>query len=368
MDRFAMGRFAASLRAERGLSADDLACFIGSTPRRLLALESGRGMLPPDSFRALADYLGVSIAELFAGRRFAEADAPEDVSAAQADADSYLRFCAACRSPRIRLRRVAAALIDGFLIALLLTVLVMLPLGWTADALLYVMPALWLLHDATGRCSVGKYILRLRVVNARTLAPASLWRRVVRNLPLLPYSMLISPILFFTSGRRMSDLLAGTYVVDKSVRRLGGTGLAPLASARRGRTLVVCLFLIPALLTAAALVILPRYAVSSGAYEIALNALRNDPRCAEDIAAEREVELTSVRLSVTSAGTRMRLTILVNERPFEVALERRDGGWHVLAINGIARGETYFTWNRPVRALRTVCSRNAEACISRCAL
>jgi len=368
MDRFAMGRFAASLRAERSVSADDLACFIGSTPRRLLALENGRGMLPPDSFRALADYLGVSIAELFAGRRFAETDAPEDVSAAQADADNYLRFCAACRSPRIRLRRVAAALIDGFLIALLLTVLVMLPLGWTADALLPVMPALWLLHDVTGRCSVGKYILRLRVVNARTLAPASLWRRVVRNLPLLPYSLLISPILFFTSGRRMSDLLAGTYVVDKSVQRLGGTGLAPLASARRGRTLVVCLFLIPALLTAASLVILPRYAVSSGAYEIALNALRNDPRCAEDLAAEREVELTSVRLSVTNAGTRMRLTILVNERPFEVALERRDGGWHVLAINGIARGETYFTRNRPVRALRTVRSRNAEACVSRCAL
>ena len=59
MDRFAMGRFAASLRADRGLSADDLACFIGSTPRRLLALENGRGMLPPDSFRALADYLNV---------------------------------------------------------------------------------------------------------------------------------------------------------------------------------------------------------------------------------------------------------------------------------------------------------------------
>ena len=97
MDRFAMGRFAASLRAERGLSADDLACFIGSTPRRLLALENGRGMLPPDSFRALADYLNVSIAELFAGRRFTGTDAPEDVSAAQADADSYLRFCAASR-------------------------------------------------------------------------------------------------------------------------------------------------------------------------------------------------------------------------------------------------------------------------------
>ena len=59
MDRFAMGRFAASLRTERCVSADDLACFIGSTPRRLLALESGRGMLPPDSFRALADYLNV---------------------------------------------------------------------------------------------------------------------------------------------------------------------------------------------------------------------------------------------------------------------------------------------------------------------
>ena len=88
MDRFAMGRFAASLRAERGVSADDLACFIGSTPRRLLSLENGRGMLPPDSFRALADYLNVSIAELFAGRRFTETDAPEDVSAAQADADS----------------------------------------------------------------------------------------------------------------------------------------------------------------------------------------------------------------------------------------------------------------------------------------
>ena len=72
-------------------------------------------MLPPDSFRALADYLNVSIAELFAGRRFTGTDAPEDVSDAQADADSYLRFCAACRSPRIRLRRAAVALIDGFL-------------------------------------------------------------------------------------------------------------------------------------------------------------------------------------------------------------------------------------------------------------
>ena len=130
MDRFAMGRFAASLRAERGLSADDLACFIGSTPRRLLALENGRGMLPPDSFRALADYLNVSIAELFAGRRFTWTDAPEDVSAAQADADSYLRFCAACRSPRIRLRRVAAALIDGGLILLLWVLLMALLQGW----------------------------------------------------------------------------------------------------------------------------------------------------------------------------------------------------------------------------------------------
>lgn len=196
MDRFAMGRFAASLRAERGVSSDDLACFIGSTPRRLLALENGRGMLPPDSFRALADYLNVSIAELFAGRRFTGTDAPEDVSAARADADSYLRFCAACRSPRIRLRRVAAALIDGVLIVFLWGVLVALLQGWDTIAPACVMLALWLLHDATGRCSAGKYILRLRIVNARTLAPASLWRRVVRNLPLLPCSMLVSPILF----------------------------------------------------------------------------------------------------------------------------------------------------------------------------
>lgn len=368
MDRFAMGRFAASLRAERGLSADDLACFIGSTPRRLLALENGRGMLPPDSFRALADYLNVSIAELFAGRRFTGTDAPEDVSAAQADADSYLRFCAACRSPRIRLRRAAAALIDGFLIVFLWGVLVALLHGWNTIAPACVMLAFWLLHDATGRCSAGKYILRLRIVNARTLAPASLWRRVVRNLPLLPCSMLVSPILFFTGGRRTGDLLAGTYVVDKSVRRLGGAGLAPLASARRGRTLVICLVLVPALLAAASLVILPRCAVSSGAYDAALNALRSDPRCAEALAAEKEAELISVRLSVTNAGTRMRLTILVNERSFEVTLERRDGGWHVIAINGVARGETYFTRNRPVRALRTVCSRNAEPSVSQCAL
>lgn len=347
MDRFAMGRFAASLRAERGVSADDLACFIGSTPRRLLALENGRDMLPPDSFRALADYLNVSVAELFAGRRFTEADAPEDVSAARADADNYLRFCAACRSPRIRLRRVAAALIDGGLILLLWVLLMALLQGWNTLTPAYALLALWLLHDATGRCSVGKYILRLRIVNERTLAPASLWRRVVRNLPLLPYSMFASPILFFARGRRTSDLLVGTCVVDQSVRRLGGTGLAPLAEARRARTMVICLFLIPALLVTATLVILPRYAVSSGAYDVALNALRNDPRCAEALAAEKEVELTGVKFSRTNAGTRMRLTILVNERPFEVTLERRDGGWHVLAINGVARGETYFTRRHP---------------------
>ena len=171
MDRFAMGRFAASLRAERGVSADDLACFIGSTPRRLLALENGRGKLPPDSFRALADYLNVSIAELFAGRRFTGIDAPEDVSDAQADADSYLRFCAACRSPRIRLRRAAAALIDGFLIVFLWGVLVALLHGWDTIAPACALLAFWLLHDATGRCSAGKYILRLRIVNARTLHP-----------------------------------------------------------------------------------------------------------------------------------------------------------------------------------------------------
>lgn len=67
-------------------------------------------MLPPDSFRALADYLNVSIAELFAGRRFTGTDAPEDVSDAQADADQLSALLRrvpgarayACAAPRRR--------------------------------------------------------------------------------------------------------------------------------------------------------------------------------------------------------------------------------------------------------------------------
>lgn len=177
-----MGRFVSELREQRGLSADDLARIVRTTPRRLLALEGGRAMLPPTEFQALAGYFEVSVAELFLGRRFVADDAPETVSAAQTDADSYRLFCTSSR--RMRLRRFLAVLIDIVLLLLpYILILAFIP-NWKNGALFYVPLGLWLLHDAIGRCSIGKALLRLRIVNGRTLARASLWRRLVRNLPL----------------------------------------------------------------------------------------------------------------------------------------------------------------------------------------
>lgn len=81
IDRFAMGRFVSELREQRGLSADDLARIVRTTPRRLLAL---------------AGYFEVSVAELFLGGRFAADDAPETVSAAQTAIFSSAPRAAAC--------------------------------------------------------------------------------------------------------------------------------------------------------------------------------------------------------------------------------------------------------------------------------
>ena len=346
MDRFAMGRFVAELRAQRGLSVDDLACFIGSTPRRLLALEGGRAMLPPEAFRALSGCLDVSVAELFLGRRFTADDAPETLSAARADADAYLLFCTSSR--RSRLRRLLAVLIDGILLLLVYILLGSLVPGWKNGAPVYLPLLLWLLHDATGQCSIGKYLLRLRVVNGRTLARARLWQRIVRNLPLLfPVSIFVNPILVLTRGRRLGDLLTETNVVNKRVQPLSGTGLPPLAGAKRSRTLLICLILIPTLLTVGLFVGLRQYATTTGAYSAALNAIRTDPRYAEACPADAEARLLSVSINTTPRGTWMQLGIRIGETPFSVLLTRENGGWRVLSINGIARAEIDLAQARP---------------------
>lgn len=177
----------------------------------------------------------------------------------------------------------------------------------------------------------------------------------MRNLPLrFPLSLIVNPILLLTRGRRLGDLVAGTFVVSKRVQRLGGTGLAPLAGAKRSRTLIICLVLIPILLVTGMFFGLRQYAIATGAYDAALNAIRIDPLYAASCPTDAKAMLLSIGIRSTPQGTWMNLGIRIGDLPFSVTLTRENGGWHVLSINGVARTEPSLMQAFPAHRVQCV--------------
>ena len=54
------------LRAERGLTQEQCADYTGVTRRQYVNWESGYSHIPPERFKRLAKFFGISLVELFA--------------------------------------------------------------------------------------------------------------------------------------------------------------------------------------------------------------------------------------------------------------------------------------------------------------
>ncbi len=76
----------------------------------------------------------------------------------------------------------------------------------TATSMIYM-----LIRDVLGSRSVGKRIMRVKIISRENQQPAKGWQRLVRNLTW--YLGVVELIVYAAAGRRIGDLLAGTAVV-----------------------------------------------------------------------------------------------------------------------------------------------------------
>lgn len=70
-----------------------------------------------------------------------------------------------------------------------------------------------ILRDLPSKGSVGKRILKLKIINSETKESATFSQRLLRNIPLL--LNWIEIIIFIVSNKRIGDRIAKTDVVEK---------------------------------------------------------------------------------------------------------------------------------------------------------
>ncbi len=123
-------------------------------------------------------------------------------------------------------KRVGAFFVDFIIAAVIMEipffVLVIFPLikgnspsGIVARALVSTLIAFiyLLLRDLPEKCSAGKQIFKLKVIDSETKKPATAKQRLLRNIPLL--LNWIEIIVFLVSSRRIGDRIAKTDVVER---------------------------------------------------------------------------------------------------------------------------------------------------------
>ena len=132
----------------------------------------------------------------------------------------------AAKGAKMNLKRIAAFFIDFFISALINNVLflffIIIPLMRqnppdniilraifsTSFAYLYL-----ILRDLPKSGSIGKMVMKLKIIDAETKEPASIGKRFLRNVPII--FTWVEIIIFLFAKSRLGDMIAKTDVVQK---------------------------------------------------------------------------------------------------------------------------------------------------------
>ena len=219
---------------QKGLTQADVANKLGVTPAAVSKWENGSSKPHVEILFKLAELLEVRTEELIAGRRLSEEELdPASVKMIN-DRYEYLRRVDSYNDTSVKLRRIAAWLVDWILSGLIsLFLLAFAVEGIKANsehglfevlALIFILvfPVSFALRDLIwcGR-SLGKRIFGLTVLDMRTGLSAGRSARAVRGL--LFMVMYVDGIVMLTGGRSFGDRMASTAVVDKKTFDAAGS-------------------------------------------------------------------------------------------------------------------------------------------------
>lgn len=230
MNDYKFGNFVCSLREEKGLTQADIASALGVTPAAVSKWEGGSSKPRVEVLFRLADILGVRAEELMAGERLPIEEVSEEKVREITEKYEYLKKTESYSETDVKLKRIIAFMIDWN--ACGVTAIVLIPLL----SLFFMLPGKKIVNNALlaifiltsviiyistvalrdvifGGRSLGKRIMGLEVIDARTGDKARPFQRIVRTL--FFSFMQIDGVLMLISGRSIGDRVAHTLVVSR---------------------------------------------------------------------------------------------------------------------------------------------------------
>lgn len=228
LNDYSFGNFVCSLREKQGLTQADVARQLGVTPAAVSKWENGSSKPRVEVLFELAEILGVRPEELMAGRYIEEEHLdPESVRLIN-EKYEYLRRIELHNTPKTKIRRLVAALIDwnviGFVVissaSFLLTFIESSSTSISTPSILLVLllmlsyPVCFMLRDLIfGGRSLGKRILGLTVLDNQTGEAPKKNQLLLRNIFL--FFIHIDTIIMLITGLTLGDRAAHTVVVRK---------------------------------------------------------------------------------------------------------------------------------------------------------
>ena len=230
MNDYKFGNFLCMLREKKGMTQAEIANMLGVTAAAVSKWENGSSKPRVDVLIKLAKILDVRVEELMSGEYIdSEILDPETVKTIN-ERYEYLVKVDCHNTMGVKIRRLLAAVIDwniiGFSVMIMLVLYVAAfdnaiqqaytpaNLGMILVMLLY--PICFILRDVIflGR-SLGKRIVGLTIIDKKDGQPATIIKRIIRNIFLL--FVQFDVIVMLIIGRSIGDCVAQTLVVPLKV-------------------------------------------------------------------------------------------------------------------------------------------------------
>lgn len=229
MNDYNFGNFVCRLREEKGMTQAELADMLGVTAAAVSKWENGASKPKIDILFSLAKIFGVTPEELMAGRFLNGERLNEETVKRIREEYEYLTKVSSYQNVGVKVRRIAAFIIDG-ITAILITYpvvsLLSLIFGSVNTRGCFINTLFIYLFNCTipyiylffrdfiwfGR-SLGKRITGLIIIDRKTAEKAGKTQTVIHNMFASMYIIDFAVVLF--SGRAIGDYVANALVVSK---------------------------------------------------------------------------------------------------------------------------------------------------------